>query len=349
VNNLQANCTMASATPDIGAIVRDPAWLAHRYDPGHDAFHFRRVARDAHRAATFLTDEYLGSDTPLVIRRADVLAANPPAGPLHFIFHSAFCGSTLLARAFDLPGRAMGLKEPVLLNDIIGWQLRGGTAGAIGPVIDASLRLLARPFAAGEAIVIKPSNIANGLAPAMLAMRPASRALLLFAPLRVYLGSVARKGLDGRLWVRDLLMKQLREGLHPFGFSAEDYLGQTDLQVAAMGWLAQQALFVRLIEDFGAERIRSLDSEMLMADPASVLSALATLYGINFDHVAVSDGPVFRSHSKFGTSFDATSRAVERAAGEAPHADEIDKVELWAGAVANSAGISVTLAAPLLG
>jgi hypothetical protein len=339
---------MASANPDLNAIVRDATWLAHRYDPGNDAFQFRRVTRAAHDAATFLTDEYLGADQPVSIRRADVLAARAATAPLHFIFHSAFCGSTLLARAFDQPGHSMGLKEPVVLNDIIGWQLRGAAAPAIAPVLDAALTLLARPFGPGESLVVKPSNLINGLAPAMMMIKPQARALLLFAPLPVYLGSVARKGMTGRLWVRDLLVKQLREGLHSFGFEPEDYLGQTDLQVAAMGWLAQHQLFARLVGRFGADRVRTLDSETLMAEPAQVLSALSPFFGTGFDTAAVAAGPAFTRHSKFGGAFDAQARSAERSAGEAPFADEIDKVAQWTEAVAAAAGVSMELGAPLL-
>ncbi len=67
--------------------------------------------------------------------------------------------------------------------------------------------------------------------------------------------------MTGRLWARDLLVKQLREGLHPFGYQGEDYLGQTDLQVAALGWLAQHILFARMVEQFGPGRVATLDSE----------------------------------------------------------------------------------------
>ena len=292
----------------VAAIVRDPLWFAHRYDPGHDAFQFRPLSRDAHRAATFLTDEYLGTGAVTAVRRADVLAEKPVTAPLHFIFHSAFCCSTVLARAFDLPGTAMGLKEPVLLNDLIGWQHRGGTAAAIAPVLDAGLTLLARPFGAGEAVVVKPSNVTNGLAPGMMTMRPKARALLLYAPLRVYLGSIARKEMTGRLWARDLLVKQLREGLHPFGFKPEDYLGQTDLQVAAMGWLAQHALFARMTAQFPG-RVATLDSEVLMAEPVAAMTRLGVLFGLQLDAAAIATGPAFTRHSKFGSEFGACTVA----------------------------------------
>lgn len=329
------------------SLVRDPLWFAHRYDPGNDAFQFRRIDRAAHDRATFLTDEYLGVDTPTVVRRDQARAAVVEQAPLHFIFHSAFCCSTLLARAFDSPGVAMGLKEPVLFNDLSGWQQRGGSARQIAAVLDDGLALLARPFGPGEAVVVKPSNLVNGMAPAILTMRPGTRALLLYAPLRVFLGSVARKGMDGRLWVRDLLVKQLREGLHPFGFKGEDYLGQTDLQVAAMGWLAQHALFARLAAQFPG-RVASLDSERLLADPAAALTRLSALFGVALDVPAVMAGPVFTHHSKFGGEFTAEDRRAVQAE-EAAHADEIEKVTVWTEAVAKAAGVPMILPAPLLG
>ncbi len=327
-------------------IVRDALWFAHRYDPGHDAFQFRALSRDAHRSATFLTDEYLGPAAVTAVRRSDVEALAPLSAPLHFIFHSAFCCSTVLARAFDAPGVAMGLKEPVLLNDLVGWQHRGGTAAAIAPVLDAGLMLLARPFAPGEAVVIKPSNVTNGLAPGMMMMRPEARALLLYAPLRVYLASVARKGMTGRLWSRDLLVKQLREGLHPFGFTGEDYLGQTDLQVAAMGWLAQHALFAKMAAQFG-DRVRTADSERLMAAPVAAMTRLGTLFGVALDAATIVAGSAFTRHSKSGGDFGQAQRVDEQVAGAGAHADEIEKVAIWAEAVAASAGVPLVLPVPL--
>ncbi|WP_426168730.1 hypothetical protein [Sandarakinorhabdus sp. DWP1-3-1] len=332
-----------SQAVDIAETVCNPLWFADRYDPGQDAVHFRWLPRDVHRTATFLTDDYLpAGQAPRVIRRGDALAVGAPAAPLHFIFHSAFCCSTLLARAFDAPGAAMGLKEPVILNDLVGWQHRGGTARAIAPVLDAAMALLARPFAPGEAVVVKPSNVTNGLAPGMLTMRPAARALLLHAPLPVYLGSIAKKGMDGRLWARDLLVKQLREGLHPFGYKVDDYLGQTDLQVAALGWLAQHALFAGLAGQF-PERVRTLDSEVLMAQPAAKLAALAAFYGIAIDVPAAVAGPAFTTHSKSGAGFDGAARAAEIDAAAGVHADEIAKVTFWAGKVAEAAGVPMVL------
>jgi hypothetical protein len=342
---------MADADPRAAAIVRDPAWLAHRYDPVGDRVHFVRAPRDVHRAATFLTDEHLAeAGSPAVVARASAVAAMGAAAPIHFIFHSAYCCSTLLARAFDIEGVAMGLKEPVILNDLAGWKRRGGEPARIAEALDSALTLLARPFAPGEATIVKPSNVVNGFAPAMLAMRPGARALLLHAPLRVYLGSVARKGMWGRLWVRELFGKLAKDGLVDFGFSGEDYLQQTDLQIAAIGWLAQQRLFAGLC---GAQvgRVRTLDSETLVARPAAVLRGLSNLFALNVEEAkverAVADA--FTRHSKGGERFGREQREAEQRDGAALHGEEIDKVGQWAEAVAASAGVSLTLPAPLLG
>lgn len=332
-------------------IARDPRWLAHRFDEAADLVHFRLVPREAHAAATFLTDEHLGVEpNPFVLPRAGAVALAGAPGPVHFIFHSAFCGSTLLARAFDLPGIAMGLKEPQILNDIAGWRLRGADGGRVAEALDHALRLLARPFAPGEASIVKPSNVLNGLAPAMLKLRPDATALLLRAPLPVFLKSVAKKGMWGRLWVRDLLTKQLQENLVDLGFEGSDYLGLTDQQAAAVGWLAQQALFAQMVRDFGP-RVRTLDSETLLERPKDTLTALAALYRLPIDDVQIASivaGPAFATDSKTGNAFSLAQRTADYDAAFKAHADEIEKVSIWAEAVAKGARVDMGDAAPLL-
>src|SRR3546814_13965518 len=83
---------LMTAAPSVSAIVDDAEWLAHRYDPGHDAFHFRRVARPARGAVPFLTAAHLGEEAaPVILRRSDCLDARGEASaPPHFLFLSAY-------------------------------------------------------------------------------------------------------------------------------------------------------------------------------------------------------------------------------------------------------------------
>lgn len=333
-------------------VLANAEWLAHRYDPGHDAFHFHRVPRVRHGQIPFLTDEHLGDGGRLVLRRADAVAHAPVPAPLHFLFHSAYCCSTLLAAAFDNPGLSIGLKEPTLLNDIVGWRHRGATGPDVARVLNQSLRMLARPFRPGEAVLVKPSNVVNPLIAGMLELWPQARALLLHAPLDAYLASIARKGMWGRLWVRDLFQKLDLEGmLAPLGLARDQYLGLTDIQVAAVGWLAQQRQFEMLTTEFG-DRVATLDSETLIARPGDALASLSGLFALPMTQEAISAivrGPVFARDAKNGEAFASGQRARQAQEGLEMHGDEIAKVAHWAAVLADNAGIPMTLSRPLLG
>lgn len=247
----------------------------------------------------------------------------------------------------------MSLSEPVLLNDIVGIRRRGEISGPeIARLSDDALHLLSRRWAGTQAVVIKPSNIVNGLIPAVMSLRPDTRAICLYAPLRQFLSSVARKGLWCRLWVRELLEGLLREGAVQLGFEDRDYFRLTDLQVAAVGWLAQHAMFHRFSSQFGPNRMATLDSDLLTDRATEVVAAAGLLFDLPINAaraVEIGEGPAFTRHSKSGKRFSAADRAAERRAAEAAHGDEIDKVEQWARAVADRAGISMYLPHPLIG
>ncbi len=326
-----------------------PQWLAHRYDEGHDAVQFVEADRALRRAVPFLIDEHLpGAKAPVVLSRRDALAQAGQA-PIHFIFHSAYCCSTLLVRALDVPGRASALSEPQILNDMVGWRHRGGQPAQVGEMLHNSLALLARPFEPGEACLIKPSNVVNGLAEAMMKLRPDARCVLLHAPLRSFVTSIARKGMWGRLWVRELLSRQLTDGLVQLGFEPRDHLLHTDLQAAAVSWLAQQKLFATLAARW-PDRVRTLDSETLVARPADALAACSALFGLGLaeNDIAAAVGDTFSRNAKDGSDFTPGQRAADREAGEKLHADEIDKVTAWAEAVARTAQVPTSLPSPLL-
>ena len=114
----------------------------------------------------------------------------------------------------------MGLSEPAVLNDVVGFRRRGATPPAVARAADLSLRLLGRPFGPGEAVIVKPSNILNPLAELLLTIEREGRALFLYAPLETFLISVTRKGLHCRAWVRELLEGYVQEGFVDRGRAA---------------------------------------------------------------------------------------------------------------------------------
>lgn len=325
--------------------LQDAAWLAHRYDETSDNFQLVHLPRTAHENVIFLSDEYLPADLQKkIVARRELDELQPSQTPLHFIFHSGFCCSTLLTRALDLPGKATSLSEPTILRDMVGYNDRGAHKDRYMAVLGQSLQLLSRPFEPGEVVIVKPSCVVNTQARTILEISPPSRAVFLHAPIRVFLNSIARKGITGRLWGRELF-----RGLHSFGrpdlgFSEQELFGQTDLQIAGLAWLAQNRIYQTLLAKFGEQRIRSLDSETFLARTAESLERIGDLFGLDIapDRAqAIAASKVFQRHSKFGDQFDAEKREREREAGEAAHADEIEKVAIWVETVAQGQNIAL--------
>ncbi len=329
----------------------DPEWLAHRHVESEDALRFIHVPRADRAQTAFLTDANLGERPGPHSMPVDACLRDFAKPRLGWLFHSAFCGSTLLAHAFDLPGTVSSLSEPVLLNDVVGMRRRGAPGPGVARMADAALRMLGRPYPGEEAVVIKPSNVANPLAELFLALQPEASAIFLYAPLDTFLVSVARKGLGCRLWVRELLEGYLRESFVDLGFEPNDYFRQSDLQVAAVGWLAQHAFFARLSAKLGPGRVRALDSERMIAAPRETVAAAAAHFGLTVSPAAI-DAVVtqgaFARHSKSGGAYSAEAREADYAAARAAYGEEIEVVRAWAEQVADRAGVALTLPHALL-
>lgn len=335
---------------EASAIVEDFRWLPFRFDPITSSISFVLADRAAHRAVTFLDDQLLEQSaerrqTPLTA----VTAAQDrmPGGECHFIFHSAFCCSTLLARAFDVPGKAMSLKEPVILNDMVQAAFAAGRLDVVRDSLGLVLALLGRPFGPGEQVIVKPSNAANPLIGEMLSARTGSKTVFLSSALPDFLRSVAKKGLFGRVWARRQMASFDRLPQLNFAFTQAERWEHSDLQVAALVWLHQRAQFSKLIRELPAERAASLDSADLLAAPEQALAAVSGFLGTGLSPEQVRDianGPVFASDAKrHDRSFDPGRREAEHQAINDLVGEEIAMVASWGEALAGSAGLAMEL------
>jgi hypothetical protein len=327
---------------DLQSVLADPRWLPSRWDATRAAISFAYLPRESRRELTFLADEYLEqADPPLAtvelsaLRAAAVASHRAPG----FIFHSAFSASTLLARSLDAPGVASALQEPQILNDLADAARQGNLPGGL---LRTVLSVLARPFD-DEAVVIKPSNVVNLIAAAIMDMEPRAHAIFLFAPLPRFLRSVSDKGLWGRRWARRLQAMLVGDTGIDFGLAPADLFELTDLQVAALAWLMHQAQKLSLVQRFDA-RVRLLDSETFLARRVETLAAAGAHFGLALDDGQarqIAEGPVFRTHSKeLGRAVDPEQPLATRE----PIAvidEEIAMVVTWARALADHAGLSI--------
>jgi hypothetical protein len=331
------------------AILDDPEWLPHRLAGA--SLEFVRLTDAERRALPFLDRKRVREDAPRAsIPLADIGGRTRPAAECHFIFHSGFCRSTLMARALDSDGLATVLREPQVLIDLVDALPASGATKALRGDLDAILALLQRPPAAGEAIIVKPSNFANPLIDAILDLRPGSRALLMHTSLPAFLLAIVRRGTARRPWARHFARLYRR---HPqIASAAGDLLLLTDLEAAAFVWLNQQAHFARLARELPPGRVATLDAEAFLAAPARALLATAALFDLPLgeaEAASIAAGAVFRRHSKqAGRPYEAEALKRENAKARSAYGREIAKAVEWAVALAAATGVPMTLPAPLL-
>lgn len=331
-------------------VALDPQWLPHTFDLSGEKLTSAFVPRQNHRELMFLSDEHFADNFQKVTHPAAAIAshvAEARQAPIHFIFHTAFCCSTLMLKAIDIPGRTLGLKEPDILINLANRFIRSDDQGN-GERLDLVLHLLARPFEAGESIIVKPTNFANRLAMPVLEARPDSRAVLLYSDVRPLLRSILKRGMWGRIWGRRLFRSAAGWASLHFGFSEEDTFVLTDLQALGLGWLMQMHHFSEVAHQMG-DRVIMIDSADFLEGPGPTLQRVSDLFELELDESQIAEivtGPTFARHSKFSDQdYGRQERAADQNAAEAAHSEELEMVVKWVETVAAHLNVELRPAA----
>lgn len=254
--------------------------------------------------------------------------------PVHFIFHIAHCGSTLLARALDLPLQTLVLREPYTLRQL-GAEAAASAAGPRDPgswgrILALTGGLLGRRYPDTQAVIVKANVPVNFILAPLTALHPGSRGLLLYAGFERYVLSVLKTPMH-RNWV-DKVSAQMAGGIR-----ATPALMKTDLatlstpQRAACLWAVQILRFCAAMdEDPG---LRSLDCERLFASPAETLAACFRHFCVELPEglpAEIAAGELFRRHAKNpGLPYDREQREKDLARLQTGFADELRQAGDW--------------------
>jgi hypothetical protein len=253
---------------------------------------------------------------------------------LFFIFHIAHCGSTLLARAVDVPGRTLVIREPFALR-----QLAVDAVSASG-ISDPGARerclhlvtaLLGRRYAEDQPVIVKANVPVNFILEPLMALHAESRGILLYADLDDYLLSVLKTPIHRR-WVLNV-SRQLSDALR-----ATPGLEDTDLntldapRTAACLWMAQLSRFHRAMA--ACHRLSSLNCQDLFGRPGETLREAMSLAGAPItpsEAQAIAKGDLFRRHAKDPRrKFDRSARARQMARLAREMAPELEAAKSWA-------------------
>lgn len=308
----------------------DPCWFPADYLANTDQFRMLRLSLDRVGNAAFL-DQRLDTDGAAeVLVDAASTHADIPAHPPAYLFHTAFCGSTLLARALHAPPRVVALKEPLALLSLSAAAARHDP-GVISERLATTLRLMARGWSADGMCLIKPTNQVNRMMPDILALQPQSRALLLYSSLEEFVVSCFGKLplAETRIrWMAQHLLAgsplSARLGIpadYPFSLP----------QSCVFTWFAQIERFAVALDGDAADRLRTLDLEALQTRPVASVAATADWLHLPSRPSTERITAVFQRDAKATQrAYDPATRDVERAAVRARFGNVIQRTLDWA-------------------
>lgn len=306
---------------------------------------FVPMSRATYRSSSFLDgrtqatgpDRY---DVPVV----DLLltAASLPAPPnhVHYIFHAAFCCSTLLARYLELIPPCFVLKEPLFLTQMAVVRPRVNPAhneGALdltewAPLFELCARLLGRGFAPEDVVAIKVNDICNSLGEMLLARDPATKAVFITIGLRDFL-LVLLKAPERRQWLRGRLVKAWKDAAIIPELAAFDPLEMSDAEGGAFLWALNEALRSRLCAMYPS-RVVTVPGEEIAEAPTAAVRAVADHFGLpvsqGLPKNVFSDATVARHAKDPARAYDARSRRKELKALNKQIGAEADQGVDWA-------------------
>jgi hypothetical protein len=247
------------------------------------------MSRDTYRASPFLDHRLIRLDAePAYLPMTDIgaLALPAPHQPAHFIFHSAFCCSTLLSRQLEAASGCLVLREPDCLYQVATLlRFRGRPPVHQLPEQDwnAVYRLITHLLARSDMpelpVLVKPSDGCNNLMARHLDSVGGSRAVFLYSSLERFLVAVLKyeeRHEWARIRVRELTLDLMNAGNVPVTDPRRLNVAQT----AAMVWILQMRSAQALRAAFPGGRVFILNDETLLSRSAVVVAQLLAHLGL---------------------------------------------------------------------
>jgi hypothetical protein len=217
--------------------------------------------------------------------------------PVHYVFHTAFCCSTLLARYLDLIPPCFVLREPGILAQIAMLRPRGNPASNLGhsastadegqTLLNLVMRLLTRTYASEDIVIIKVSDFCNSLGDALLKVDTRSRIVFLYVPLRTFILSVLKRQ-SRRVWLRRRL-RDTRKVAGSFPELASVDPGRLrDAEGAAYLWLLNRALYNDLRMGEHSARVLAFDGDTVAESPKRAVAEIAAFFRLTLSEQSLS-------------------------------------------------------------
>jgi len=250
--------------------------------------------------------------------------------PLSFIFHTAFCGSTLMSQSLDALFQSLPLREPEALGNLLVYQRSNPEGKGVQDSADLVLKLLSRRYTANEPVVVKANDYANPLINLLSGSHYSMPLLFMYTPLDEFLAGCL-KAKNRLAWIRqryqsivDIAVRKL--GLLPEVQINDDAYGK----MAAVYWSYNIALYLDVLQQ-AASQARSLDFNQMLERPLEVVVEAGTFFGLtprqNVNATAEIERlfGVYSKNSKF--TYSPKQRVEDIQSALKQHRNELDEAE----------------------
>lgn len=296
-------------------ILQNPNYFLQSIDPSSKTLKFIKTTRDTLSTAAFIDgrSELTSDNNIYSVKIEDALrwqkeSIRRPATD-RFIFHISFCGSTLLARACDIAGKAFTYKEPQVLIDLANFKNQKhpclSNKDDWENLINLTLQQFRSGFTPGEISLIKPSNWINSILPELFHSQKTSKAIFMTIAPREFLIAVLRGGRKRITYTCNFLMNMqtafpeyshLIEQAAPL--NSDPLLGAARLILTT--YYMQKTAFERATQNIPQERYNFLSYEDLLSRPEESLALTSKTLGMSLkpEDIKQSMNTVLKLHSK---------------------------------------------------
>ena len=309
---------------------------------------FVEVGRDTYRRSSFLDHRMHrepGQKTILCDAR-QFLDRYQGANASHvgFIFHVAFCCSTLLARYLELLPGTFVLKEPFIPTQLAElnrapWPSERGLTSEEATRL--CVRLMARTFEPHDQVIAKLADQCNAIAGALMASSEARKAVFLGLELRSFL-LAGLKTDQRRIWVRRRA-ELAAQDVAPSLLADTDPKTLDDAQACAYLWMANGVLLQKLIAEVGRNRLLVVDGETISDNPDHAVREIAEWLGLSSSEselrTAISDQTTSRYSKDPSQEFSREHRQTDLAAVYSKFGSEVESGLRWAAEIAPRLGL----------
>lgn len=213
--------------------------------------------------------------------------------PTNYIFHTAFCGSTLMSQALQTLYHCLSLREPEVLGNLQFYLKSTAPAQEKKNWLECVQRLLSRRYKKGQAVVVKANDYSNPLICELINGQHNTPVLFMYTPLGEFIAGCL-KAENRRAWIAQRYQSIADEAAQKLnnriGLSLNE---NAHAEMAAVYWSYNIAMFLEAWRS-APDKTKSLDFNDMLSQPLHAIKACGEFFKLTVDANVDMDSEINR-------------------------------------------------------